>query len=366
MEENDSRLPDENQIRSEEDKPRSAFEDLMFMDEPQTESPQTIQPVTQEVAAPPLKKVNYFKRDLGLSSITGGLTYSLAVLLYVGLSFFISFILGIANVNTDGNVFIYVSSLVSPLAICITLAIILCTRKVKFKEIFPVKTNAKYYLMAVLLTFGMLFIGSIVSTFFLNFLEIIGYTPDDSFLPDVSGVQILPAIIFMALIPAFFEELLFRGIILHSAEQSMGSVRAIFVTGFCFALMHGSPQQTVHQFLLGCMLSFLTVRSRSVLPAMLVHFLNNLIAVVMLAFSDSLGLAVTMEEFTPADMLLGLFVYAAIGAAIGMFVWLINDRRKPLLAGKKYGVSNFFIGASVGIVIMSVMWILDLFLSIAA
>ena len=142
MEENDSRLPDENQIRSEEDKPRSAFEDLMFMDEPQTESPQTIQPVTQEVAAPPLKKVNYFKRDLGLSSITGGLTYSLAVLLYVGLSFFISFILGIANVNTDGNVFIYVSSLVSPLAICITLAVILCTRKVKFKEIFPVKSNA--------------------------------------------------------------------------------------------------------------------------------------------------------------------------------------------------------------------------------
>ena len=128
----------------------------------------------------------------------------------------------------------------SPLAICITLAVILCTRKVKFKEIFPVKTNAKYYLMAVLLTFGMLFIGSIVSTFFLNFLEIIGYTPDDSFLPDVSGVQILPAIIFMALIPAFFEELIFRGIILHSAEQSMGSVRAIFITGFCFALMHGS------------------------------------------------------------------------------------------------------------------------------
>lgn len=349
MEENENRTPTDEQLK----KPVEE-QDLLFFGEQS-------QPAFQMSAEQPsLKKVNFFKRDLGLSSITGGLTYSLAVLLYLGLSFLLLFVILLAKIDTSGDAFFYVSSLFSPLAIGITLIIIMATRKVKFKEFFRINTQAKYFLMAVLLTFGLLFIGAIISEIFITVLEAFGYTPSESTLPDVSGVKIIPAIIFMAIMPAFFEELLFRGLILHSAEQSMGSVRAILVTGFCFALMHGSPQQTVHQFILGCMLGLLTVRSGSLLPAMLTHFLNNLIAVILLAFSDSLGLEITTEVVTSLEILGGMLIYAAIGAAIGVVAWLITDKRKPLLECKGGGVKTFFSGASVGIAIMGIMWLLDL------
>lgn len=304
-----------------------------------------------------VKKVRLLKRDLGLSSLTGGLSYSLVVLLYIGANLLTLLIVWLAHINTDTDVFSYLAMLISPLAICLTMAIILSVRKVKFKEICPVKTKPKYYLLAVILTIGCLGIGVIASGVFVAILEFFGYTPSESSLPDFTGIKIIPAIISVAIVPAIFEELMFRGVILRSAEKSMGGVRAIFVTGFCFALMHGSPQQTVHQFLLGCGIAFLTLRSGSILPGMVAHFLNNLIALLLSLVYDSI--------LTANQTLLGIgimiFLYIATEAFIGALIWLIFDRKNSLKKCQKGGVKVFFIAATLGIVLMSVMWLLDLF-----
>lgn len=311
----------------------------------------------EENATQTVGKARLLKRDLGLSSLTGGLTYSLVVLLYIGFYLLTILIVKLAHINTGTDAFTYVAGLIAPLAICVTSVIILNVRKVRFKEICPVKTNPKYYLLAVILTFGLLFIGTIASSIFLAVLEFFGYNPGESFLPDITGVKIIPAIISIAVVPALFEEFLFRGVILHSAEKSMGSIRAIFVTGFCFALMHGSPQQTIHQFLLGCGIAFLTIRSGSVLPGMLAHFLNNLIALLITLVYDSI--------LTANQALVGVVTLLIIKLALEAFacsiVWLIFDKKKPLIKCQKGGVKVFFIAAIVGIVIMSVMWLLDLF-----
>ena len=304
-----------------------------------------------------VKKVNFLKRDLGLSSLTGGLSYSLVVLLYIGANLLTLLIVRLAHINTDNDVFTYLAMLIAPLAICVAAAIILNVRKVRFKEICPVKTKSKYYLLAVLLTIGCLGIGTIASGIFLTVLEFFGYTPTESPMPDFSGIKIIPAIISVAVVPALFEELMFRGVILHSAEKSMGGVRAILVTGFCFSLMHGSPQQTVHQFLLGCGIAFLTLRSGSILPGMFAHFLNNLIALMISLVSDSI--------LTANQTVLGIgtmiFLQIASAAFIGALVWLIFDKKNVLSKCQKGGVKVFFISATLGIVIMSVMWLLDLF-----
>ena len=83
------------------------------------------------------------------------------------------------------------------------------------------------------------------------------------------------------MLPAFCEELLFRGVLLNACENGMGSIRAVFTVGFCFALFHGSPEQTVYQFIAGCVFAFVAVRSRSVTPSVLMHFINNALIVIL-------------------------------------------------------------------------------------
>jgi len=83
-----------------------------------------------------------------------------------------------------------------------------------------------------------------------------------------------------AVAPAICEELAFRGFIL-SGFGSEGRVwRGVAFSSLAFGLMHMIPQQVFNASLLGVVLGLLAVRSRSLLPGVLFHFVNNLLAVV--------------------------------------------------------------------------------------
>src|SRR5205823_1216781 len=74
---------------------------------------------------------------------------------------------------------------------------------------------------------------------------------------------------------SFCEELAFRGFILTGLRRRFHPWTAIFMSSFLFALYHMNVFQALPAFLLGVVLGILTVRSGSILPSMLLHFLNN-------------------------------------------------------------------------------------------
>ncbi|MDE6441408.1 MAG: CPBP family intramembrane metalloprotease [Clostridia bacterium] len=314
---------------------------------------------TEEEAKPPVK-VKYLKRELGLSSITGGLTYSLDVIIYLVLS--VITVLILKFVNLPETVEFYIQTIISPIAITLTALVIVRCRKVGLRTVCPAKTRPKYFLLAAALAFGLLFVGTLANAYVLKVLESFGYDSSSaSYMPDMSGAAIIPAIIFIAIIPAVFEEFLVRGIMLNCAEQSMGSVRAVLVTGFCFALLHGSAAQTVHQFFLGCALALLANRSHSILPGMFVHFLNNLFVIIISVVAGEADASV-MEGLTENELsIIGLVILLAIAAAIGSVVMLVRDKNGYNFQCRKGGVKSFFAAASVGIAIMAIMWIMELF-----
>jgi len=90
----------------------------------------------------------------------------------------------------------------------------------------------------------------------------------------------------MALTPAICEELLFRGYIQRQAERSMGIWGGILFSGVIFGLYHLRPTQAVPLAMLGVYLAWLTWRSGSIIPAMIVHFANNAFAVVLGRFAS--------------------------------------------------------------------------------
>lgn len=293
-----------------------------------------------------------------LNSNTAGLAFSVSVVIYILVNLLISIIVNAASIPAGSDGYIYLSYIIAPIALAIGCFSILSFKKQKVCEVAPVKCLFKYYIIAILLIFGLLFSLSKLNVLTLNFLKLLGYIPreDSSYLPSLKGGLIVPALIVIAVLPAIFEEFLFRGIISRNVRESAGDIRSIFIVGFCFALFHGSPEQTVYQFISGCTFSFVAIRAGSILPSILMHFLNNAIIIVLYAVgaTDSGGSLVI--SYT-ADII--LTVTAAL-AFIGGIVWLILDK-KPFLKCEMEGegVKTFFIYASVGIIILSIVWILS-------
>lgn len=293
--------------------------------------------------------------QLPLGSKAGGTAYSAAVIINLILSFAASIIIAIFSIGDEGGN--YISLLVSPLAVSITLALALRVVKQPAKSLLPIRTHPKFYLIAFMLAFGALFSLSWINDLILQGITLLGYVPRDSFVPDVSGWKVVPVLIVVAVIPAIAEEILFRGIILQNAEEGMGSVRAALVSGFCFSLYHGSIEQTAYQFVLGCLFGLLAVRSRSIASGVLLHFLNNAVIIILMACGALDG---TGNLIIPQTVNIILSVLSAL-SLIGGIVWLILDKTelKKCTSG---GVKQFFIFAAVGIAVMALLWIVGLFI----
>ncbi len=92
----------------------------------------------------------------------------------------------------------------------------------------------------------------------------------------------LPLMLFcIAIAPGICEEILFRGPILQGMRKSLGTTGGILISSFLFAAMHMSPHRFFPQFVLGVILAILTIRCRSILPAILFHATHNGIVVII-------------------------------------------------------------------------------------
>ncbi|WP_165227209.1 ABC transporter permease subunit/CPBP intramembrane protease [Aquisphaera insulae] len=113
--------------------------------------------------------------------------------------------------------------------------------------------------------------------------------PPDLGLPALVGV--------FALVPAICEETALRGFILSGLERGRRIRSAIFISALMFGFLHvllSMYQQLFNAALLGVVLGLLAIRSRSLLPGIVFHFLNNALAVTQpqrIRLLESAGLA---------------------------------------------------------------------------
>ena len=99
------------------------------------------------------------------------------------------------------------------------------------------------------------------------------------------------AIIMIAALAPFIEELLFRGFLQSYLRRFLSPFFAIAASSFCFALFHYSPDQNFANiiivgsiFVLGCFLGFLYERQGSLLASFFLHSLFNLFSIAGIYF----------------------------------------------------------------------------------
>jgi sodium transport system permease protein len=91
------------------------------------------------------------------------------------------------------------------------------------------------------------------------------------------------ALVLLALVPAVCEETAFRGYILSGLERTYRTHSAILFSALLFGFLHvllSLFQQLFNAVLLGLVLGLLALRSRSLLPGIVFHFLNNSLALL--------------------------------------------------------------------------------------
>ena len=278
-----------------------------------------------------------------------GMTYSYAILLFVIVSFIFTAIVGAsAKDYKTADWYRYLSYLLPQF--CFAVAAFLFFRRNRattpFQSIYR-GCHWRYFPIAVLLAFG-LFSLSELNGYFVQLLELMGYTRAESMLPTVSGWYLVPAILVIALLPALFEEAIFRGILSGTMRRSSwGTASIVFITGALFSLFHGNPEQTLYQFACGACYCLVSVRSGTPFPTMLAHFLNNAVILFLTAFGlEPTTLAAKLAFYIPAGVCL-----------VGVLVYLtLFDRGIRQRGGVKQG-KKFFFTASVGIVVAVVEWL---------
>lgn len=135
-----------------------------------------------------------------------------------------------------------------------------------------------------------------------------------------SNTDLCVQIILLALIPAFVEELLFRGVIL-SALSPYGKGVALVISALLFGLMHQNIGQLLFATLSGLVLGALYLYSRSLWPCVLLHFLNNFLTVLGSA------LYARLPAESASRLVLGT-ILLLVGVGLACLAWLLISRNR--------------------------------------
>ena len=97
----------------------------------------------------------------------------------------------------------------------------------------------------------------------------------------VSG-NVLINLLCVSVFAPFFEEWLCRGMVLRGLlARNVKPVWAMLFSAFFFAFIHFNPWQAIPAFMLGCLFGYVYYKTRSLSLTMLMHCVNNTLAVVL-------------------------------------------------------------------------------------
>ncbi len=101
-----------------------------------------------------------------------------------------------------------------------------------------------------------------------------------------SPLQTFFLILTGVVVAALVEEMLFRGLVQRSLEHYRDPATAIVLSAVLFAIVHFNPWTAIQITGLGLALGYVTWKSGSILPAIVIHGLNNLVSMLMMNASE--------------------------------------------------------------------------------
>ena len=133
----------------------------------------------------------------------------------------------------------------------------------------------------------------------------------------ISQGSLFSSLLIVAVLAAVSEELLFRSVIQKALIKIFKNAHvAIIVTAFVFSAFHMDFFGFFPRFILGIMLGYMFWMSGSIIPSMLMHFVNNA-TIVMLYYLNTRGFSdIDAEHFGSTDNVLVIILSLITTVAI--------------------------------------------------
>ncbi len=129
-------------------------------------------------------------------------------------------------------------------------------------------------------------------------------------------------LLVMAFMPAVGEELFFRGLLFGSWKYRLGPLAAMVVSSLIFGGFHMSLVKLLPTAMLGLCFSYVVWKTGSIYPSMILHFMNNLLALMMMKYEEEIGgfLPILVKAELEGGELLWMTAIGTVCIAAGILV----------------------------------------------
>jgi len=201
------------------------------------------------------------------------------VVLWIGMSFS----------ETHQKFFTFISFIVGQGFMVIPLMIYLQYNQIPILESIRLKPiNYDIIIYTILLSFGLIILSDELDRIIQIFIPAPEYVNNlnDLLRPETLYGTILLFIAVSILAP-LGEEIIFRGFLQQILEKHWKDItRAVLFTALLFSMIHMNPYWFVQIYILGIVLGFLAWKTQSIISPLILHGLNNTVAMA-LSFSNS-------------------------------------------------------------------------------
>lgn len=222
------------------------------------------------------KKSNFFKITL---------IYFISLVLFVGtrIVFSLGFLSNISPILQD-----IISTVIIQILIMFLVPFLfyILFEKKKPKQVLETTGFKKISGKALLICFAIGIIAFlfniIISSIFNGMINAFGYeSGGSSTAMDYSLGSFFVSVLCTAILPAFCEEFMHRGVLMRGLFSSVSVKHALIISSLCFGLMHLNIVQVFYASILGLLIGFVSIVGKSIWPAIIIHFTNNFINVYL-------------------------------------------------------------------------------------
>lgn len=144
------------------------------------------------------------------------------------------------------------------------------------------KISFKAVIICLVIGLIAFFLNIIVSSIFNGIIQAFGYKSSGSSSGgDYSILSFFINVVCVAILPAFCEEFIHRGVLMRGLFNSVSVKHALIISSLCFGLMHLNIVQFFYATILGALIGFVSIVGKSIWPAMIIHFVNNFVNVYL-------------------------------------------------------------------------------------
>jgi len=204
----------------------------------------------------------------------------------IGLGFLIGVLLIIFSLSDTSLLMGVLMALTSIISFGIVLLIGFRKTKRKFNEVFKFNRVSAFLWIAIII----FMIGFVIVTSEMD--NLVNYIlPMPEMLRNVFATLMaeqifIIAIIVVGIIPAFAEELLFRGLILDGLKNNYSKRKAILISALLFGIIHLNLWQFYAGFIIGLISAWICIETNSILLSIYIHFFNNVLYTITVKYKE--------------------------------------------------------------------------------